>query len=653
MRWMLVLGVAGLAWGRAAAGASPPKRPWAPQYKLRPDEKQRLTPADVVGPDGIVYPNWTRCGVPGGIPTVPAAARIEDFGARADDANDDAAALQAACRAVGAKGGGAVVLGPGTYCLDRPVTVRRDGVVIRGAGRDRTKLVFRYAVPAAGAAFYWPPAGSRVGPDTRIELHCRPTGLTKMTVSLGGKPLHTWQRSTHSGNTFSTYTTGRAAIGKLPDGRHRLRGEGEYRDGSTTSCEITVQLDSKFPDERPIPASHGAITFQGLGADGPKLPLARDGKRGDTKLTLRSAKSLAAGDRIRIEGPATPRWKALTKNACLWGLYRRYELRVERVEGDTIHVGQPLRIEFPVIDGSFVQKVVPIRRGGIEGLTIRQVEDLWITAVLFENAWECWARDVKVRMCGRFPVYGRAAKWCEVRDCVFDDAHFKGGGGTAYAGWDHCCDCLMENVETFKLRHAPLFQWAASGCVIRKGVFHDSDAQWHAGWTNENLIEQCVVRSVRGNGGYGYGMWASPPEDKAHGPNGPRNVVYNCDIASERAGLWMGGMNESWLILHNRFVVGSGAGVYARTASFDHTIRGNVFVLKDGRSPMVQLATDDCVGVEIERNTLYGGNGQACLGPAKPAKLSANEARPLPNDLPPRPQPAVPSIYEWQKAHVK
>ena len=34
--------------------------PWESQYKIKPDEKARLTAADVVGPDGIVYPNWTK-----------------------------------------------------------------------------------------------------------------------------------------------------------------------------------------------------------------------------------------------------------------------------------------------------------------------------------------------------------------------------------------------------------------------------------------------------------------------------------------------------------------------------------------------------------------------------------------------------------------
>ncbi len=39
-----------------------------------------MTPADVLGPDGIVYPNWTKCGVQGGIPKVKEVASLSEFG---------------------------------------------------------------------------------------------------------------------------------------------------------------------------------------------------------------------------------------------------------------------------------------------------------------------------------------------------------------------------------------------------------------------------------------------------------------------------------------------------------------------------------------------------------------------------------------------
>lgn len=231
------------------------------------------------------------------------------------------------------------------------------------------------------------------------------------------------------------------------------------------------------------------------------------------------------------------------------------------------------------------------------------------------------------------------------------EAAGQSGGGTAYTGWDGCWDCLMENVETRKLRHAPLFQWAASGNVIRQSLFRESDGQWHAGWCNENLFELCRIESVADHGAYGFGLWASPPNDAAHGPNGPRNVVYNCDVTSPKAGLWMGGMKENWLILYNRFVVERGQGVYAGTTSFDHIIQGNVFALKDSQSPMLFLSRTNCVGVEVRNNRLYGGNGRIAAGPVQPLVMEGNQA--FPQGDAPRPTPPVPSIYEWQQNQAR
>jgi len=635
----------------APSGEAQNATPWPGQYKIRPHEQARLTPADVIGPDALVYPNWTKCGVQGGIPHVKAVVSIADFGARANDNRDDSAALAKACEAAGKKGGGAVTLGKGTYYLDRPVTVRHDNVVIRGKGPGKTRLIFRYAIPENGVAFYNPPAGSRVGKNTRLEMHCEPMGLMKMTMMVDDVVIGTWQRGRHSGNTFAFARYGRDAIGKVSDGKHILTGIAEYKDGTVRKAQIPIVLDSDFQDTREVPDARAAITFAGKGLIGKRIKLAKDGKRGDMSLELRSTDGLSVGDHILIDAPATDRWKKLTKNACKWGTYRLYEVIVRDVEDNTVKINQPLRIEFPVIDGSYVRKVLPIQHCGVESLYLEQTENLWISGVVFYHGWNCWAKDVTVKKCGRFPVYGSMAKWCEIRDCVFDDAWFKGGGGTAYTGWDRCWDCLMENVETYKMRHAPLFQWAASGCVIRKSIFHESDGQWHSGWTHENLIEQCVIKSVRGHGGYGYGMWASPPEDAAHGPNGPRNVVYNCDVRSPRTGVWMGGMNENWLILYSRFIVDKGPGVFAKTASFDHIIKGNVFVLKDKKSPMVLLRSSDCIGNEIIENKLCGGNGQFVSGSAKASVLKGNEAHPLPDAS--RPTPDVPSIYEWQQQHAK
>jgi hypothetical protein len=96
--------------------------------------------------------------------------------------------------------------------------------------------------------------------------------------------------------------------------------------------------------------------------------------------------------------------RTLTRNACPWGSYRRNIIEITAVEGNTITLDQPLRIEFPTIDGSYVQRFVPIRRCGLEETcTIEQTENLWITTSQFQNAWDCWARGVTVRMCRALP----------------------------------------------------------------------------------------------------------------------------------------------------------------------------------------------------------------------------------------------------------
>lgn len=656
---LFVLALFGVLVASAQAGDSNGP-PWDPAYKIKPHESDRLTAADVVGPDGIVYPDWRFAGVPGGIPDVPEQARIGECGGKANDDKDDSRAFELGAQTVARRGGGALVLGAGTYHLDRPVMITDDNVVIRGQGVDATKVVFRYGVSETGVAIFQPQDGATIGPDSLVEIHAAPDGLQRIALKVEGKVVAERKRQAHWGGTYLLRATGDAVLRSAGSGRHKLAGIAEWQDGRHREVTIHVNLDpdyrltvgrKRYPTE---PKGSAAILFAGDQRSGRTWRLAEDGRRGDQQIVLQQAPKLQTGDAIALEAPATERWNRLVRNACQWGIYRRYEFRVQRVDGRTIRLNQPLRIDFPVADRSFVKQVFPIRRCGVEDLCLEQTQKLWTSGVLFANAWECWARGVKVIKAGRHPVYSRCAKWCEIRDCQFDGAWYVGGGGSAYVGWERSYDCLMEDVTTWRMRHAPCVQWSSSGNVIRNSTFHGSDAQWHAGWTNENLYENCTVHAAGSHGTYGHGGWASPPEDKAHGPEGPRNVVYDCDFRAPKTGLWMGGMNENWLILHNRFIVDRGPGIYARTCSFDHIIRGNVFVLRRADQPAVMLATDDCTGVELIENRVFGEGATMIAGKAKPLVASDNEvvsdvAGAPPDSDSPRPKPKIPSIFLWQR----
>ena len=194
---------------KSTAPAGPP---WTPQYKIKAHETAKLTAADVVGPDGLVYPDWRYAGMPGGIPTTPVVARIEDFGGVANDDKDDSEALEKGAEVGWKKKGGALLLGAGTYHLNRPVLITRDNVVLRGAGRDSTKIIFRYGAPTTARwDFRNPGDGEAITGSSWIEAHAAPKDLQALTIkirrqtcarkrgciSTGALPFHYAQAAVH------------------------------------------------------------------------------------------------------------------------------------------------------------------------------------------------------------------------------------------------------------------------------------------------------------------------------------------------------------------------------------------------------------------------------------------------------------------------
>jgi hypothetical protein len=643
-----LFGVLGLNPGILDMSAKAP--PFPGTYKIHPDEKDKLTAADVVGPDGIVYPDWRQTGIVGGIPVLPATMKIEDFGGRANSDGDSAPALQAAIDRASSQGGGVIALGKGVYYLDHPVFVRSDHVIIRGAGKDRTRLVYRYNDLDSGPVFVSPQPGATVTRDSWIEADADPGDGKLKNLVLFADDRQVGQLAQSTSPEYAVSLMGAKLLNLIGDGPHTLKAVATYSDGRVTTKTLDIVANAKVnggPLRAPPYNGIGALNFYGVTPFGATFLLAQDAKRGDTSLVVAPGSGLQAGDKIQITAPATLRWNALVKNGCKWGYYRENEYKIQSVEGDKIFLSQALRIDFPKIDGSFVRKIEPIIDCGVEDFTLEQPRNVWINGIVFQNAWNCWARGVRVNKAGHQPILMSPAKFCEIRDCEVNDAWWK-GGGSAYVGWERAYDCLMDNMTASDIRHGPIVNWACSGDVIRDSVFHGSDMQWHAGWTNEVLFENCKVESKVGSGGYGNGGWSSPPEDPSHGPEGPRDVVYHCDISSVKLGLWMGGMNENWIIAYNRFVVGAGPAVVARTASFDHIIHDNVFYLSKPSPWAFYLATPDCIGWEVTSNKIYGAS-TLTGGNAKLALDRDNQLLPAGTEIPGVPKPPVPSIFEWER----
>lgn len=621
--------------------------PWQGTYKIRANHPEKLTAADVMGPDGIAYPNWTHVGLPHGIPHLKNTLIATDYGMVPGDDQDDSAALQKAIDALQAKGGGVLFIPAGRYYLDRPVVVQGDNMVLRGAGMNETQLISRFSMKGLAPEFHDLDSSRPIGAKGFYYVWLDPEGLTGVDIRADGKLVNHISRPGLWETQILFRYTGAELLKVAGPGRTTLQVTATYRDGSTrTAAQPVIVTDQDIAE----PRAYGVlamITFRGVGPEPEKIPLARNGERGDMSLELASGHGLKAGDRIFLAAPVSADWKRIHRDDHPGGLYRSNMYDIVAVDGNRVTLPEALRITFPARVG-YVQKLHPQLHCGIEDLSVEQAVKTKVHTVVFEYNWESWVRGLKVVHTGDKALYMPHSKRCEVRDSVFDRAWWN-GGASAYIGWEHSFDCLMEGVTTYDMRHAPVVQWSTSGCVIRNSTFHNSDAQWHAGWTNENLYEGLVVESSQDGGSYGNGMWASGPEDTGHGPNGPRNVIYNCNITSSKCGIWMGGMNENWLIMYNRFVVGRGPAVLAKAASFDHIIEGNVFVMMEPYPAAIYLGSADCTGIELVNNRFFGPVDQLIGGAARPAVEWDN--RILKSGNINRPQPAVRSIYDWEQEH--
>ena len=76
------------------------------------------------------------------IPSATVVTTIEQFGGKGDGVTDNTKAFKAAIAEIGKKGGGAILIPPGNYLVEGFIHLNQSGVVLRGAGIDRTTITF-------------------------------------------------------------------------------------------------------------------------------------------------------------------------------------------------------------------------------------------------------------------------------------------------------------------------------------------------------------------------------------------------------------------------------------------------------------------------------------------------------------------------------
>lgn len=646
---------------RIAVNKTGKEKNWVDDVVIRKVASRNLQPTEptpavtpplmLTGPDGVRYPNWKLAGIRGPFPEPALKFPVRDFGAVPDDGLDDTAAIERACAAA-EKNGGVVLFGEGTYILTRKILISRDGVVLRGAGRNRTRIVFE--LPESQVGLYPVSIGPNISAGTKCVVVFPAENAKRVSVAVGDREIlkrdaASFLPADRAPEFRKIEFSGKLLTDILSAGKHPVTVRVAYADGSERK-EIQPFCVSSGGSSFSLNA---VFTFSGTLFSNPRsrIPVLNDLKRGDREIVVRDASPFKAGGYIHLTAPATPRWNRLTANTCAWGTFRGFVSRIESVQGNRIRLEQPLRIDFPLADNCYAMRFKPVQYCGVEDFTLEQrgkiQTELKTGSVLFTNAVNFRAERVRVENTGFAPVFGSVVKWCEIRDWEFSGA-WNTRDTYAYAGFERAWDCFMERGEATRLRHGPLLNWSCSGNVIRECVMHEMDAQWHSGWCTDNLFEQCRIESTTTkHKGYGYGFYATPYDDSMHGPQGQRNVVYNCTAYSLKSAVYLGGMNRNWRIMYNMFFVDSGPGILARLNCGDNRIQGNVFVLKDSSAPMLWNEFLDNRGDIVLDNRIYGGSGRLCEGPGCPAKTENNRFFPF-EPAPSLPRPPVPSIYRWQ-----
>ncbi len=215
-------------------------------------------------------------------------------------------------------------------------------------------------------------------------------------------------------------------------------------------------------------------------------------------------------------------------------------VEVVKVDGNTILLKDPLRLDLPLAEDAEVSRITPVENCGIMNLTI--VRDDQTTGqtdnVHFEYTKNALVYGVNSVKCNFSHVNNVYAYETFVYGSYFTEGFDYGSGGKAYGVVLSftSSQCVVENNIFNKLRHSVLFQAGPNGNVV--GYNYSKDPYWtgvllpsdfsgdivmHGNYPFMNLIEGNIIQNL--------------VIDNSHGRNGPNNTFMRNRM--ENAGLFM------------------------------------------------------------------------------------------------------------------
>ena len=248
--------------------------------------------------------------------------------------------------------------------------------------------------------------------------------------------------------------------------------------------------------------------------------------KGSKKIKVADPSQFAVGDLVELRQD-NGSWDT---NPASWAAHAVGQVsRITQINGDTIRINEPLRIDYSGSLNPEAGKFTPKREIGIETLKIERVDDspsYGPNNISFSYAYRCWVKGVESDKSVGSHIVLRSSTNIEISGCYFH--HAFAYDGTANHGYgvtlnNHSGLCLVENNIFEHLRHAMMVKVGANGNVFGYNYSTDvyrsewphnysGDISLHGHYSFCNLFESNIVQNII--------------TDHAWGPSGPYNTFF-------------------------------------------------------------------------------------------------------------------------------
>jgi hypothetical protein len=291
------------------------------------------------------------------------------------------------------------------------------------------------------------------------------------------------------------------AIDDCPSGTAVLLPAGDYMITSTLEIfEKAIVLRGEGPDQTRIyhAGDGNSVWLYRWTNMGPNIDITGGLEKDSTTITLADASSLEAGQYIimsQLNKPGLVTSQGYSSRACTWcgdGTGERTMaqiVRVDAIQNNTLTLNRPLYFTFEASLDPEIVRVTLLEGAGIENLYIEQLNATGgdNQNIQIDHCANCWVKNVESYKPRGAHVRIRNSYACEIRDSFFHDGHDH-GSGRAYGVFlfGRNSDHLIENNIIYKTRHAMILEGGGSGNVFGYNYADDGLSLPHPDWVTHD-----------------------------------------------------------------------------------------------------------------------------------------------------------------------